>query len=161
MGAYCINISSRFIFFTNLVVENISSTIWLIFYIKFLKILGIDLNTLIMYAHNIKTIKKSERDQEICKLASLITDFLNLNETRQLKQKILCFRFGYSLGSKLSTLYLGIKFLYLCIIGQFFLLNRFIGHGYSLWGLTVLQSLWTGEDWKDLIIFPRVSLCNF
>ena len=59
-------------------------------------------------------------------------------------------------------LYLLTKLLYLAnVFGQFVLLNNFIGRSYSLWGWTALTSLWTGEDWTNSPVFPRVSLCDF
>jgi len=47
------------------------------------------------------------------------------------------------------------------VMGQFFLLNSFIGRGFALWGWTAIQSLWTGDGWHDSPVFPRVSLCDF
>uniref|UniRef100_A0A183C3C5 Innexin n=1 Tax=Globodera pallida TaxID=36090 RepID=A0A183C3C5_GLOPA len=65
-------------------------------------------------------------------------------------------------GISVSTLYLLVKLLYVMnVIGQFLILNAFIGRGYGVWGWTALESLWSGTGWHDSPVFPRVSFCDF
>lgn len=118
--------------------------------------------TAITDAQNLRVMNTVERRQEMRKLITYVNEVLEINEPRRSTRTILCFRIGRTLGSYVSTLYLGIKLLYLCnVFGQFVLLNSFIGRGYNLWGWTALQSLWTGAGWSDSPVFPRVSLCDF
>lgn len=65
-------------------------------------------------------------------------------------------------GSYVTCLYLFIKLLYVVnVIGQFFLLNGFLGTSYSFWGLQILSDLANGREWQDSGHFPRVTVCDF
>nr|CAD2189398.1 unnamed protein product [Meloidogyne enterolobii]CAD2195262.1 unnamed protein product [Meloidogyne enterolobii] len=123
---------------------------------------GVDLETAIADARSLRSMSSSKRQQEMNKLAQYLNETLELHETHRTPRYFLCLRFGRSLGSYVSSLYLFIKFLYLVnVLAQFFLLNAFIGHGFALWGWTAIQSLWLGDGWQDSPVFPRVSLCDF
>ncbi|KAI1731520.1 innexin domain-containing protein [Ditylenchus destructor] len=123
---------------------------------------GIDLSTAIHDARNLRNMTSQERKNEIKKLVTYVSECLEISESRRAPRRVLCFRIGSSLGSYVSTLYLCIKLLYLAnVFGQFVLLNSFIGRGYNMWGWTALTSLWSGTDWLDSPVFPRVSLCDF
>lgn len=64
-------------------------------------------------------------------------------------------------GSYLTMLYIVIKFVYLGnIVGQSFLLNRFLSTDYHLYGIEVLQKMFKGEDWTTSDRFPRITLCD-
>ncbi len=59
-------------------------------------------------------------------------------------------------------LYLFVKALYVVnIIGQFFLLNGFLGSSYNLWGIQVFNDLVHGREWQESGVFPRVTLCEY
>lgn len=123
---------------------------------------GIDLGTAIEDARKLRALNSQDRQGEIERLSTYVVECLEMNNRRPTPRRVLCFRLGRSLGSYVSMLYLFIKFLYLVnVFGQFVLLNNFIGRGYNLWGWTVLSSLWTGEEWMDSPVFPRVSICDF
>jgi hypothetical protein len=123
---------------------------------------GLDLHTAISDARKLRSLNYEERRSEIQKLVTYVNESLEVNELRRTPQRFFCFRIGLNLGSYVSMLYLIIKLLYLVnVFGQFVLLNSFIGRGYNLWGYTALTSLWTGEEWSDSPVFPRVSLCDF
>lgn len=65
-------------------------------------------------------------------------------------------------GFNATTLYLGIKLLYvLNVIGQLVLLNRFLGGEYLSWGYEQFSDLVNGQEWKESPIFPRVIMCDF
>lgn len=140
--------------------------------------IGIDLSTAIGDAQNLRNLTSQDRKTEIKKLVTYVSECLEINEPLQRPRRFLCFRVGGALGSYVSTLYLCIKLLYLAnVFGQFVLLNSFIGRGYNMWvmqhniywnirlvfrwGWTALNSLWTGTEWNDSPVFPRVSLCDF
>jgi 1,4-dihydroxy-2-naphthoate octaprenyltransferase len=58
-------------------------------------------------------MNSSKRQQEMNKLVQYLNETLELHETHRTPRYFLCFRFGRSLGSYVSSLYLFIKFLYL------------------------------------------------
>lgn len=123
---------------------------------------GLDLSTAISDAQDLRSLPGSVRSKEMNKLTTYVNEALEVNELHRSPRQLFCFRFGRSLGSYVSMLYLITKLLYLLnVFGQFWLLNAFIGRGYTIWGWTALKSLWTGQGWEDSPIFPRVSLCDF
>uniref|UniRef100_A0A914GPN7 Innexin n=1 Tax=Globodera rostochiensis TaxID=31243 RepID=A0A914GPN7_GLORO len=123
---------------------------------------GVDLETAIGDARALRSMPSAKRAQELGKLVQYLNETLELHEARRTPRYFFCMRFGRTLGSYVSMLYLIIKLLYLLnVCGQFMLLNAFIGRGYNVWGWTALQSLWTGSGWHDSPVFPRVSLCDF
>ncbi|CAD5124622.1 DgyrCDS12891 [Dimorphilus gyrociliatus] len=66
-------------------------------------------------------------------------------------------------GNYLTTVYLCSKFAYLInSTGQLFLLDFFLGGGYSVYGLRLLRNAMKGgRRWSASPIFPRVTLCDF
>ena len=85
------------------------------------------------------------------------------------------YSFGRTLGSYVSMLYVFVKFLYLFnVIAQLYIMNRFLGSEYTFWGWEVsvpvvhdetsvqtLTDLWSGREWAESGVFPRVTLCDF
>lgn len=73
-----------------------------------------------------------------------------------------CQRFWWRLyGKYLVITYISMKLLYLGnVIGQLFLLDRFLGLDYHFYGLDVIDRLATGKDWRTSDRFPRVTLCD-
>ena len=62
----------------------------------------------------------------------------------------------------LTCAYLLIKLLYTGnVVGQLFLLDRFLGTDFRLYGVSVMQRMLAGEDWTTSSKFPRVTLCDF
>ncbi|KAI6178325.1 Innexin [Aphelenchoides besseyi] len=123
---------------------------------------GIDLGTAVSDAQKLRSMPSQDRRDEIEKLSNYVSECLEINQQVPTPRRIMFVRFGRSLGSYVSCLYIFIKLLYVVnIIGQFYLLNSFIGRDYHLWGWTALTSLWTGNEWTDSPVFPRVSLCDF
>ena len=69
---------------------------------------------------------------------------------------------GMKHGTYMLTLYMITKILFVVnSIAQFFMMNLFLGSGYAMYGIHVLQSLATGNEWKASRHFPRVTLCDF
>ncbi|KAE9552433.1 hypothetical protein FO519_004374 [Halicephalobus sp. NKZ332] len=123
---------------------------------------GVDLRTAISDAAKLRALKSSDRKEEVEKLASYISETLEINETRRVPRRVLFIRVGRHLGSYVCTLYVFVKFLYvLNIFIQFVILNSFLGTTYSFWGLDILVQLIQGRDWMDTHVFPRVTLCDF
>lgn len=72
---------------------------------------------------------------------------------------ILC---GKRSGNYLVVLYFIIKILYLLnIVGQMFMMEKFVGHNYTFYGLRVLIDLINGREWFHSGNFPRVTFCDF
>ena len=123
---------------------------------------GVDLRTAIADAAKLRAMKAADRKDEVEKLASYISETLEINESRRVPRPIFFFRVGRHLGSYVSTLYIVVKFLYvLNIFIQFVILNSFLGTTYSFWGLDTMLQLINGKDWMDTHVFPRVTLCDF
>lgn len=65
-------------------------------------------------------------------------------------------------GYYITTLYVLIKLLYILnVVGQFFLLNNFMGKNYNLYGFEVIRDLVQGRDFWESPRFPRVTMCDF
>ncbi|KAG5452846.1 Innexin unc-9, partial [Clonorchis sinensis] len=65
-------------------------------------------------------------------------------------------------GNYLVVLYFFIKLLYLTnIIGQLFMMEKFVGNNYTFYGLRVLIDLIRGREWFHSGNFPRVTFCDF
>ncbi|CAF0781405.1 unnamed protein product [Brachionus calyciflorus] len=65
-------------------------------------------------------------------------------------------------GYYITALYIFVKFLYLLnVCGQFFLLNAFMGHNFSMYGFDVIRDLFAGKDFWESPRFPRVTMCDF
>ncbi|KAK2140583.1 hypothetical protein LSH36_1297g00000, partial [Paralvinella palmiformis] len=65
-------------------------------------------------------------------------------------------------GNYLVVLYILVKILYIGnVIGQLFVLNKFLGTQFNMYGIDVMKSLAQGEDWTASPRFPRVTMCDF
>jgi hypothetical protein len=74
---------------------------------------GVDLETAISDARSLRSMPSSKRQQEMGKLVQYLNESLELHEPHRTPRYFFCFRFGRSLGSYVSSLYLIIKLLYL------------------------------------------------
>jgi hypothetical protein len=69
---------------------------------------------------------------------------------------------GRRRGNYLIALYLLVKVLHVVnVLGQLFILNAFLGQSFHIYGLDVLKSAVSGEDWTTSPRFPRVTMCDF
>ena len=58
--------------------------------------------------------------------------------------------------------YVFVKLLYIAnAIGQLFLLNLFMGRGFSLIGIETIQRWMNGQDMAAVERFPRITMCKF
>jgi hypothetical protein len=75
---------------------------------------------------------------------------------------LLCCATGRHSGNYLIFIYVLIKLLYILnAIGQIFLLNIFMGHGFSLIGIETIKRWWNSEDLEIVERFPRITMCKF
>ncbi|KAL3981414.1 Innexin family protein [Acanthocheilonema viteae] len=122
---------------------------------------GLDLDTIVKEAKNLRTSKCNERTKELEKLALFVEECLEF-DTPHHQNRYFCFNYGYSLGSYVTLLYLFMKSLFVInIFSQFMILNNFLGTSHSLWGFQILLDLWQGREWLDSGVFPRVTMCDF
>ncbi|VEL39460.1 unnamed protein product, partial [Protopolystoma xenopodis] len=76
--------------------------------------------------------------------------------------KSCCLWFGKRYGNYLICLYLITKSLYILnVVGQFFMMNRFLGTNYTFYGLDLLRDITEGYLWQESGNFPRITLCDF
>nr|CAH8872724.1 unnamed protein product [Trichobilharzia regenti] len=69
---------------------------------------------------------------------------------------------GKRQGNFLIVLYFFTKFLYLTnIIGQLFMMEKFVGNEHTFYGFRVLYDLLKGREWFHSGNFPRVTFCDF
>lgn len=69
---------------------------------------------------------------------------------------------GARFGNYITSVYLIVKLIMLAnCIGQLFLLNKFLGFDYHLYGVYVVQAMISGTEWSESPRFPRVTLCDF
>jgi hypothetical protein len=74
----------------------------------------------------------------------------------------LCCSMGRHSGNHLACTYILVKLLYIAnAIGQIFLLNVFMGHGFSLIGIETIKRWWYSEDLEIVERFPRITMCKF
>jgi hypothetical protein len=71
-------------------------------------------------------------------------------------------RLTKGLGVYLTVVYLLVKLLFIVnVVGQFLILNKFLGPNYRWWGFDILRDLITGQEWETSGHFPRVTMCDF
>lgn len=122
---------------------------------------GLDMDSIVKEAKGVRASRCEDRKAEISKLSLYIAENLEFDVNRNSRQ-FLIFNFGRSLGSYCSGLYLIVKLLYVVnIVVQFLILNNFLGTHHSLWGFSAMYDLWTGREWSESGVFPRVTLCDF
>ena len=69
---------------------------------------------------------------------------------------------GREYGNYLVGLYLISKFLFvLNVVGQFFLVDWFLGSDFQFNGFRVLGSMMLDDDWPGTERFPHSTMCNF
>jgi len=75
---------------------------------------------------------------------------------------IVCCIMGRHSGNYLVFTYILVKFLYIAnAIGQLFLLNVFMGRGFSFIGLEIINHWWNNQDIETIERFPRITICKF
>lgn len=109
-------------------------------------------------------LQTESREKNVKILAAHMEDCLDLQRELKGRNRVFGFLFyGKHYGSYVNSLYIVVKFLYLVnVIGQFFLLNSFLGFpDHRFWGYEVLRDLALGHEWHESGHFPRVTMCDF
>lgn len=99
-------------------------------------------------------VDDQKRTSTVKTLAKYMEDSLGLQKSmaagRTGFERYFNWKWGRNTNAYLSGLYIFIKMLYMAnVIGQFFLLNQFLGTNYSFWGIQILSDLANGREWKD------------
>lgn len=131
---------------------------------------GLDAKSVMKIVNSMDPSSAESRDKTMRNTVKLIDraidyhrDYYDHNFIGRLRRRISrCFLPTNHSGYYISGLYILIKFLYCAnVIGQFFLLNTFMGKNYNLYGFHVLKDLYEGKDFWESPRFPRVTMCDF
>ena len=72
-----------------------------------------------------------------------------------------CVMSGRRQGNYLITLYLVTKVLFIVnVLSQLFVLDRFMGIDYHMYGINVIGEFLRGANWSQSERFPRVTMCD-
>ncbi|KAL4217047.1 hypothetical protein ACF0H5_023503 [Mactra antiquata] len=132
---------------------------------------GLNLRKVRDLADETQSKNPKERQDAIEAIANVIHKWIKVskpyktNRVHQAKSKVaqvFCFYCSKRQGTFITGLYLVTKMLYLVnVIGQFYLLNAFMGTGFNLYGYEYIHALSTGALIKESPRFPRITLCDF
>lgn len=132
---------------------------------------GINLDKLVELAEATQMGSPEDRMKSIKHITYFIDRWIDTNKEykdnayvrfRQKFSRIFWFLGGNRDGTFLTGLYISVKVLYILnVIGQFFILNGFMGTTYSVYGYQFVRHLIDYGEWKESPRFPRVTLCDF
>ncbi|CAD5207821.1 unnamed protein product [Bursaphelenchus okinawaensis] len=136
-----------------------------IFYSKVNKSSGVDVADIIKTLNDVDKSNKADRSNAVASITRTIEESLRLMFVRRQnagKHWRASLRFGLLAGTYLSNTYTATKILYLLnLVGQFVMMNQFLGQNDHLWGFHILYDITIGRDWELSGNFPRVALCDF
>ncbi|XP_056011297.1 innexin unc-9-like [Ostrea edulis] len=134
------------------------SVFWRLFY----KDSGIQIDTISQTAAQSQCMSWDERNQTVKNIACDFQRWARVRAPRQRGLKYLKSLFSKRSGSYIVSLYFVQKCLYCAnTIGQFFLLDAFLGHDFYLQYGTDFFSGSVGNSTMGLARFPRVTMCDF
>lgn len=127
---------------------------------------GIHVDAVVTMAADSKNIGSEQRDRAVMTIARHVEDAIDLQrdigahlQSNIPRNLLKCGKTG---GFYVTGLYCLVKCLYLGnVIGQFFLLNDFLGNKQMFWGADILADLARGREWEESGNFPRVTMCDF
>lgn len=132
---------------------------------------GISLDRVIDFAQETQCSSPEDRADAIGNLSNYVDKWLwtyqeykhnKFVKFRATASKYFCLMCNKRGGTFLTGLFICVKFMYLInIIGQFFILNAFMGSDYNFYGFEVISAIANGDDFRESARFPRVTLCDF
>lgn len=133
---------------------------------------GIDVNNIVEAGETFQNTELAEgRDKTLKYMTQQMDRYLSSQKeyrtgcTVSLKHclsRTCCMVCGRRYGNYLVVLYIFVKLIFIAnVVGQLFALNAFLGHEYNMYGIDVMKSLASGEDWTASNRFPRVTMCDF
>jgi len=85
-----------------------------------------------------------------------------MTRTKARLSRIICIICNKQEGKYISALYFNVKVMYVAnVIGQYYLLNAFLGMDFNSYGYVVLNGLSKVSTWPESPRFPRITLCDF
>ncbi|CAD5210591.1 unnamed protein product [Bursaphelenchus xylophilus] len=136
-----------------------------IFYSKVNKSSGVDVTDIIKSLNDVDKAEKTERAKAVNAITAIIEESLRLMFVRRQnagKHWRASMKYGLLSGTYLTNVYTTTKLLYLVnLVGQFIMMNQFLGQDNHLWGFNILHDITMGRDWELSGNFPRVALCDF
>lgn len=131
---------------------------------------GLNLGKIRALADDTQCGDPKKREEVINNLAKHLSRWLDIerqyhhNIVTRAKAKVsrlFCFYCNKREGNFLTGLYLSTKVLYLAnVIGQFFMLNSFMGMDYGMYGFEYIRMMRDGVQMKESPRFPRITLCD-
>ncbi|XP_045178288.2 innexin unc-9-like [Mercenaria mercenaria] len=132
---------------------------------------GLNLIKMVSIAEKTMLSSKDERNEHIKHMAIFLNMWFRshhyyqhnfVTRAKSRVSRVLCFVCNKREGKYLTALYFNIKAMYVAnVIGQFYLLNGFLGMDYNSLGYNVLDGITESENWRESPRFPRVTLCDF
>ncbi|RNA18499.1 innexin unc-9-like isoform X6 [Brachionus plicatilis] len=131
---------------------------------------GLDAKSVMKIIYSMDQCSAESRDKTMRNAVKLIDraiDYHRSNYDQSLLGRLRrrftrCFLPNNRSGHYISSLYMFVKVLYLVnVLGQFFLLNAFMGHNFAMYGFDVIGDLVAGRDFWESPRFPRVTMCDF
>ncbi|XP_013415367.1 uncharacterized protein LOC106177207 [Lingula anatina] len=132
---------------------------------------GIDVHMIVNALGGVDNLNPENREKVIKFLVRHMDRYFDSNREyekgcctsiKQMLAKYCCLFVGKRYGNFLVFLFLFCKLLYMAnAIGQFFLLNTFLGTQYHIYGFDVIDDMANNRDWTSHGRFPRVTLCDF
>ncbi len=104
---------------------------------------------------NAENMTPATRKKNMQLIANFLSHSWNISEHMHGKRT-------FTTGRYITSLFLFIKLLFaINCVGQFFLLQQYLGLKNFWWGADVLVDLASGREWPETGNFPRVTLCDF
>ncbi|KAH7727728.1 Protein EAT-5 [Aphelenchoides avenae] len=125
---------------------------------------GINITSMVRAVQDVDTSEKAEREKVVTTVSDHIEDSVRLRYVRRdgAARFDYFWRVGILHGTYVSNLYTVTKALYvLNVVGQFLMMNQFLGQNNHIWGADILRDIINGKDWELSGNFPRIALCDF
>lgn len=133
---------------------------------------GIDVNDIVETGQTFHQSEKiEEKDKKLEQMTTQMDRYLTSRKmyNRQANisityfiSKVLCPCSSRERGNFLVILYILVKLLYLAnTLGQLFVMDLFMNHQFSFYGIYVMSQVAQGEPWTASPRFPRVTMCDF
>lgn len=120
---------------------------------------GLNVQTLVQMATESRLLDVESREKSLRIITNHVEDALNANRELETVTK---YRKLYCTGISVTCLYILVKMLYcINVIGQIYLLNKFLDANDLIFGYHRLKDMLRNRDWEQSGHFPRVTLCDF
>ncbi|KAI1721619.1 innexin domain-containing protein [Ditylenchus destructor] len=125
---------------------------------------GINIANMVKTVEGTDTSENAERKKAVLAICHHLEDSVRLRYVRREGATKLDYywKLGMLNGNFVSNMFIFTKLLYMVnIVGQFLMMNQFLGQHNHAWGANILHDIIEGRDWELSGNFPRISLCDF